>query len=72
MVVLTYSDGLAPSDTIMRAAERLPYVELAMFPGGHFDPYSGETYERALRTEISFLAHHILTPEADDRGPVTT
>lgn len=58
LVVLTYRDGLAPSNIAMRAAEELPYIELAMFQADHFDLYAGETYERAVRTELRFFTHH--------------
>jgi pimeloyl-ACP methyl ester carboxylesterase len=58
LLVLTYKDGVAPSSAVMRAAEQLPYIELAMFQAAHFDLYAGDTYERAVRTEIRFFAHH--------------
>jgi dienelactone hydrolase len=61
LVVLTYKDGVAPSNVAMRTAEQLPYIELAMFQADHFDLYAGDTYERAVRTEIRFFAHHFGT-----------
>jgi len=58
LVVLSYRDHVAPADAAMRAAHGLPYIELALFPALHFELYSGETFERATSTEISFFEHH--------------
>jgi dienelactone hydrolase len=58
LVVLSYRDHVAPADAAMRAAHGLPYIELALFPALHFELYGGETFERAMRTEISFFTHH--------------
>jgi dienelactone hydrolase len=58
LVVLGYRDHVAPADAAMRAAHGLPYIELALFPAAHFELYTGEAFERAMRTEISFLTHH--------------
>ena len=58
LVVLSYRDHVAPADAAMRAAQGLPYIELAMFPAQHFELYSGEMFDRAVATEISFFMHH--------------
>jgi dienelactone hydrolase len=62
LVVLSYRDHVAPADAAMRAAHGLPYIELALFPAAHFELYTGETFERAISTEISFLEHHFAHP----------
>lgn len=62
LVVVSYIDRVAPPGPAMRAADGLPYVELAMFQARHFDLYSGEAGERALRTETLFLANRLGTP----------
>ncbi len=49
----------------MRAARGLPYIELALFHGRHFDLYGGETYERAVRTEVRFFRHHFDKSKAE-------
>jgi pimeloyl-ACP methyl ester carboxylesterase len=58
LVVLSHRDHLAPAHVTMRAAQGLPYIELAMFPAQHFELYSGEIFERAVATETSFFLHH--------------
>ena len=66
LVVLSYRDHVAPADAAMRAAHGLPYIELALFPALHFELYSGETFERAMSTEISFFEHHFgRNPDGD-------
>lgn len=59
LVVLVYDDLIAPAQVAMRAARGLPYVELALFQGRHFDLYIGETNERATQTELHFFEHHL-------------
>jgi dipeptidyl aminopeptidase/acylaminoacyl peptidase len=59
LVVLSYEDQIAPPEQAMRLAARSPCVELAMFHARHFDLYTGDTRERALRTQLTFLTHHL-------------
>jgi pimeloyl-ACP methyl ester carboxylesterase len=59
LVVLSYEDHVAPPDSAMQLAVRSPFVELAMFHARHFDLYTGDTRERALRTELTFMTHHL-------------
>lgn len=68
LVVLSYRDHVAPADAAMRAAHGLPYIELALFPALHFELYSGETFERAMSTEISFFQHHFARQMGDDQA----
>ena len=68
LVVLSYRDHVAPADAAMRAAHGLPYIELALFPALHFELYSGETFERAMSTEISFFEHHFARPTGGGRA----
>jgi fermentation-respiration switch protein FrsA (DUF1100 family) len=70
LVVLVYHDLIAPSDVTMRVAQSLPYVELALFHGRHFDLYVGEMYERAVRTETQFFIHQFA--RAQRRGETPT
>ncbi len=38
-----------------KAAERAPRGELLESPGGHFDIYVGEPFERAIADQLAFL-----------------
>jgi dienelactone hydrolase len=60
LVVLSYVDHVAPPAPGIRVAHQLPYAELAMFQAQHFDLYAGDASERALRTEVQFMVHHLL------------
>ena len=72
LVVLSYRDHVAPPDAAMRAAHGLPYIELALFPALHFELYSGETFERAMRTEVRFFAHHFARQQGGPQAVMRT
>lgn len=63
LVVVAEADAICPPGATRRAARRLPRGEVASFPMGHFDPYTGEWFQRVSRVETAFLARH-LAPEA--------
>jgi uncharacterized protein len=48
-------DVVTPPGPSRRAAERAPRGELIEYPGGHFDIYVGEAFERAVGDQIEFL-----------------
>jgi uncharacterized protein len=52
---LTEDDDINPPDLGKRAAEGAPRGELRLYPGGHFDPFLGETHERMVVDQIDFL-----------------
>jgi len=57
---ITEDDDVSPPALGQRAAERVPRGELRLYPGGHFDPFLGETFERMAADQIDFLARHLL------------
>jgi pimeloyl-ACP methyl ester carboxylesterase len=52
---ITEDDDINPPDLGIRAAEGAPKGELRLYPGGHFDPFLGETFERMSADQIEFL-----------------
>ena len=52
---LTEGDDVNPPDLGRRAAERAPRGELRLYPGGHFDPFLGETFELMAADQVEFL-----------------
>lgn len=52
-------DVVTPSDLADKAASRAPRAEVRHYPGGHFDPYVGELFDRVAGDEAEFLAHHL-------------
>jgi pimeloyl-ACP methyl ester carboxylesterase len=52
---LTEEDDINPPNLGRRAAEGAPRGELRLYPGGHFDPFLGETFERMAVDQVDFL-----------------
>ena len=48
-------DVVTPPGPARKAAELAPRGELIEYPGGHFDIYVGEPFERAVADQIEFL-----------------
>jgi len=48
-------DDVNPPELGKRAAERAPGGELKLYPGGHYDPFHGETLDRMASDQIGFL-----------------
>ena len=56
---ITEQDDINPPELGKRAAERAPRGELRLYPGGHFDPFQGEVFERMVADQVDFLARHL-------------
>jgi dienelactone hydrolase len=54
------NDVVTPTDLAHKAAKRAPHAEVVTYPGGHFDPYVGELFERVVADQCSFLGRHLL------------
>lgn len=52
---ITEEDEVTPPTLGMRVAKRPPRGELRTYPGGHFDPFLGETCERMAADQVEFL-----------------
>jgi pimeloyl-ACP methyl ester carboxylesterase len=48
-------DDVNPPKLGRRAAQRAPRGELRTYPGGHFSPFQGETFDRMLDDQVEFL-----------------
>ena len=57
---VTEGDDIIPPALAARAAERAPRGELRRCPGGHFDPFLGETFERMSADQVEFLRRNLL------------
>jgi fermentation-respiration switch protein FrsA (DUF1100 family) len=55
LVQVMSDDVVTPPGPARKAAERAPRGELIEYPGGHFDIYVGEPFERAVADQIDFL-----------------
>jgi uncharacterized protein len=59
LFALADDDVVTPADVAAKAAARAPQAEVRHYPGGHFDPYVGELFERVVREETEFLVSHL-------------
>ncbi len=59
LFALADDDVVTPPDLAARAAGRAPLAEVRRYPGGHFDPYVGELFERVVADETEFLVRHL-------------
>lgn len=59
LVVIGEHDTITPVKPARRLAERAPNSEVITYPGGHFDAYFGEQFERIAAAEAEFLAHNL-------------
>lgn len=62
---LTEQDDINPPKLGKAAARRASRGELRLYPGGHFDPFLGETFERMCIDQLDFLARHLGGRERD-------
>lgn len=53
-------DGVVPPGLTIRASRRAPRGDLRIYPGGHFEPFLGETFERVVGDQIAFLQKHLM------------
>lgn len=58
---ITEDDDVCPPELGKQAAKRAPRGELRLYPGGHFDAFRGETFERACTDQLEFLSRNLLS-----------
>jgi fermentation-respiration switch protein FrsA (DUF1100 family) len=56
LIQVMTDDVVTPPEPARKAAAAAPRGELIEYPGGHFDIYVGEPFERAVADQIAFLA----------------
>lgn len=52
-------DSVAPTRATLRHVARAPLGEVRIQPGGHFDIYVGEDFERNIAQQLAFLDRHV-------------
>jgi dienelactone hydrolase len=68
LVAVCEDDLVTPPDAAVAVARKAPRGELVRYPGGHFDVYVGDGFERAVADQIAFLTEHLLA-EPGAAGP---
>jgi pimeloyl-ACP methyl ester carboxylesterase len=61
LVQVCEDDAITPAAPAVAAAARAPWAQVRRYPGGHFDIYSGDGFERAVADQIAFL-QRVLRP----------
>jgi pimeloyl-ACP methyl ester carboxylesterase len=64
LVMAGSRDSLIPVSAVRKMAERLPRGELLVEDCNHFEPYTGDLFERFVRQQGEFLEKHLVK-----RGP---
>lgn len=64
LVAVCENDAVTPPAPAVAAACRAPVADLRTYPGGHFDIYLGDAFERAIFDQVSFLRRHLLEGQA--------
>jgi fermentation-respiration switch protein FrsA (DUF1100 family) len=61
LMVAAEDDSLIPIAGVEAASKKIPNCELVTLPGtSHFEPYTGEVFERVAEREAEFLCKHLL------------
>ena len=64
LFALAREDVTTPPDLAEKAAAKAPRSEVFHYPGGHFDPYVGDLFERVVEDQTDFLTRHVLAGRA--------
>lgn len=59
LVVMAEEENIVPLKITRTAARRMKRGELVSVPGGHFNVYTGEIFERVVKIEADFLKKHL-------------
>ena len=60
LFAIAEEDAITPPAFARAAAVRARHAEIRTYPGGHFDIYVGDTFERAVADQVAFLSRHLL------------
>jgi dienelactone hydrolase len=69
LVQVCDADVITPAKPALAAAARAPRSQVERYPGGHFDIYVGEGFERAVTRQVEFLRS--VVAGTGDRGQKT-
>lgn len=61
LFAIAEDDAVTPPAFARAAAARARHAEVRTYPGGHFDVYLGDGFERAVGDQVEFLSRHLLS-----------
>lgn len=59
LFAIAQDDRITPPEFAQAAADRAPRAEVKRYPGGHFDLYAGDGFERVIADQLAFLRSHL-------------
>jgi uncharacterized protein len=59
LIMLGEKDSLIDAAAVEKTAKKMPKGELVKYPFGHFDIYTGEAFEDAIKKQTNFLLSHL-------------
>jgi uncharacterized protein len=59
LIMLGEKDSLIDAAAVEKTAKKMPKGELVKYPFGHFDIYSGDAFENAVKKQTEFLLTHL-------------
>jgi len=59
LIMLCEKDSLIDAAAVEKTAKKIPNNELVKYPFGHFDIYTGEAFEDAVKKQTEFLLTHL-------------
>lgn len=59
LLMLGEKDSLIDATAVEKTAKKIPKGELVKYPFGHFDIYTGEAFEDAVKKQTDFLISHL-------------
>ena len=62
LVIAGERDTLIPFAFVKKTVARMPDAKLITLPCGHFDPYTGDTFEVVSDHETRFFRYHLMAP----------
>lgn len=67
LVMTGKHDSLIPIEAVQNMASKLPHGELVVEDCNHFEPYTGDFFERFITKQSEFLEKHLKTLESLNR-----
>jgi pimeloyl-ACP methyl ester carboxylesterase len=59
LIMLGEKDSLIDAATVEKTAKKIPQCELVKYPFGHFEIYTGNAFEHAVKKQTEFLCKHL-------------
>lgn len=62
LVCVSATDSVTPPEKTIAMVGKAPRVKTKVYNAGHFDFYTGDTFEQLAKDQSAFLVEHLVTP----------